>query len=64
MFSNAIGGSVNVGLYAWMVHQSAIARENPTLGVAFGSVAGMLVNFTLMKIFVFRSRRQSARRAG
>lgn len=60
--SNAVGGAVNVGSYAWLVHQSAQARGHPTLAVAFGSLAGMLVNFTLMKLFVFRSRTRSTHR--
>ena len=64
LLSNAVGGSVNVGSYAWLIHQSAGVRENPTLGVALGSIAGMVVNFTLMKVFVFRSRRASPRETG
>ena len=62
MFSNTIGGSVNVGTYAWLVLQSPIVREHPILGVACGSVAGMLVNFTLLKIFVFRARKDTVER--
>lgn len=60
MVSNVLGGSVNVAAYALLVHESAIARATPTLAVAFGSIAGMLVNFCLMKIFVFRGRRGAA----
>jgi putative flippase GtrA len=64
LLSNAVGGSVNLGSYALLIHQSATLRETPTLAVALGSIAGMLVNFTLMKVFVFRSRRHLLRETG
>jgi putative flippase GtrA len=52
---NAIGGGVNFGAYSWLVANYAVAHEFPVLGVACGSMAGMLVNFSMTKIFVFRT---------
>lgn len=40
--------------YALMVRTIAIAREHPTLAVPCGSLAGMTLNFILMKKIVFR----------
>lgn len=52
--TNALGGGVNFGVYALMVRNLAVAHEHPTLAVACGSIAGMALNFTLMKKVVFR----------
>jgi len=55
VLSNTLGGGVNFGIYSWLVADYAVVHELPVLGVACGSIAGMLVNFSLTKIFVFRS---------
>lgn len=55
VLSNAIGGGVNFGVYSWLVADYAVAHEHPILGVACGSIAGMLVNFSMTKMFVFRT---------
>jgi putative flippase GtrA len=51
---NALGASVNFGTYALMIATVAIARRYPSLAVACGSLAGMGLNFTLMRKVVFR----------
>ncbi len=40
-----IGGAVNYGTYALLVWGVALVNQYPVLGVAGGSIAGMLVNF-------------------
>jgi len=52
--ANALGGAVNFGVYALMVGTLATVREYPSIAVACGSVAGMGLNFILMKKVVFR----------
>jgi putative flippase GtrA len=48
------GGAVNLLTYAWLIAAVAVIRAHPILGVAAGSVAGMLVNFTLLKWVLFK----------
>lgn len=51
--ANALGGIVNYTVYALLVaHVSAVAGM-PTLGVAAGSLAGLIFNFTMSKKLVF-----------
>ena len=52
--ANAIGGLVNYATYATLVTAYAVAAAHPVLGVAAGSLAGLLVNFTISRHVVFR----------
>jgi putative flippase GtrA len=54
--ANAVGGGVNLGTYVLLVNSLALAHDQPVVGVAAGSLAGLLVNFTLSRTFVFRRR--------
>lgn len=54
--ANAVGGSVNYGVYAGLIHWSDLVLAYPVIGVAAGSIAGLLVNFTLSRRFVFVAR--------
>lgn len=47
------GGSVNIAVYALLVHLFALTDWGLLIGVAAGSLAGMAVNFLLSKRFVF-----------
>jgi putative flippase GtrA/4-amino-4-deoxy-L-arabinose transferase-like glycosyltransferase len=51
--SNALGGLVNWVSYAMLVSVSGTVRAHPVIGVAVGSLAGLAVNFTLSRRFVF-----------
>lgn len=51
--ANSVGGLVNYTTYAILVASSAIVSSWPVLGVAAGSIAGLLVNFTLSRRLVF-----------
>ncbi len=55
LLSNSVGGLVNFGVYAGMIHELSLARQAPYLAVAAGSIAGLFVNFSLTKVFVFRA---------
>jgi len=51
-----IGGSVNFGLYAWLVTSFQLFQVNPIIGVAFGSLAGMIINFFSSRYILYRHR--------
>ena len=54
MLSQLAGAAFNLGIYAWLVTVSRLVASQPVIGVAAGSVAGMLVNFFAAKKFVFK----------
>lgn len=51
------GFGVNYAVYAAMVWSSALVRQWPVLGVAAGSVAGLVVNYLLAQRYVFGEKR-------
>jgi len=53
---NLLGFAVNYTTYALLVSNLAVAAAYPILGVAAGSLAGMMGNFFLSRRFVFGSR--------
>ena len=50
---NLLGGAVNYAVYAVIVSLHRGSAVAPALGVALGSLAGMLVNFSVSKRYVF-----------
>jgi putative flippase GtrA len=56
LFFSAGGGGVNYAAYAVVIHFSDHSRATPALGIAAGSLAGLMVNYSLSKWFVFRTR--------
>lgn len=53
--ANALGAVVNYGVYSALVTWT-VAGAMPVLGVAAGSVAGLVFNFTVNKTWVFADR--------
>lgn len=51
--ANAVGGIVNYSTYAVLIASMAVVSTWPVLGVAAGSIAGLIVNFTLSRRLVF-----------
>ncbi|MCQ9326674.1 GtrA family protein [Neisseria dentiae] len=51
------GGMINLVVYILLVSQSAASAQYPIIGVAAGSIAGMVVNFLSAKFFIFKSRK-------
>ncbi|MEA5097994.1 MAG: GtrA family protein [Burkholderiaceae bacterium] len=49
-----VGGSVNYGVYAWLIVSDEIVRQHPVLGVACGSLAGMAINLFCAQFLLFR----------
>ena len=58
---NLLGFAINYGTYTLLVSNWPLAAQNPVLGVAAGSLAGMAGNFLLSRRLVFRP--EAARRA-
>jgi len=50
---NLIGFACNYGAYAALITSVPLVAANPVLGVAAGSLAGMVGNFFLSRRFVF-----------
>lgn len=51
--ANSAGGLVNYSTYAALVAASTLVAAWPALGVAAGSLTGLIVNFTLSRRLVF-----------
>lgn len=49
------GFAVNYAVFAALVWTSALVRQWPVVGVAAGSVGGLLVNFALASRYVFKA---------
>jgi putative flippase GtrA len=54
VLASLVGAAANVGSYSLLVAALPAFADNPTLAVAAGSLAGMLVNFSSYSLFVFR----------
>jgi putative flippase GtrA len=52
--ANGLGGAVNGGLYATLVTYAPEPLGTPFVALACGVLAGLLVNFTMSAVFVFR----------
>lgn len=50
---NLVGFAFNYGTYAALVATVALVAQHPVIGVAAGSLAGMMGNFLLSRRFVF-----------
>jgi putative flippase GtrA len=53
--ANSVGGVINYAVYSLLVATVPAVRAVPTLGVAAGSLAGLVANFALSKRLVFVS---------
>jgi putative flippase GtrA len=54
--SQLSGAAVNLSTYALLVSMSAVCAAYPVLAVAAGSLAGMLINYSVARSFIFPSR--------
>lgn len=53
------GGVLNYAVYAALIAHSDLVRAWPVLGVAAGSIAGMVLNFLSSYFLVFRGQQKS-----
>jgi putative flippase GtrA len=51
--SQLSGAAINLGVYAALVHMSPLVAHAPVIGVAAGSLSGLLVNFSVARAYVF-----------
>ncbi|HEY1724622.1 MAG TPA: GtrA family protein [Steroidobacteraceae bacterium] len=51
--SQLAGATINLGVYALLVHMSPFVAQRPVIGVAVGSLSGLLVNFSVARAYVF-----------
>ncbi len=52
----SIGGSVNFTIYSLLISRHETVAQHPVLGVAAGSIAGMLINLLTSRFILFRRR--------
>jgi putative flippase GtrA len=52
--ANALGGLVNYGVYSVLIAFVPVVRDHPVLGVAAGSLSGLVFNFFASRRWVFR----------
>ena len=53
IFANTLGALLNYGVFVVLVFTLSEVRTYPVLGVAAGSLAGMIVNFSISRVYVF-----------
>jgi len=53
------GGVINYGLYSWLITAYKVALDNPIIGIAAGSIAGMFVNLATSRLILFRKDKQN-----
>ena len=51
-----VGGIANYSLYAALVYFVEPVATWPTIGVAAGSIAGLVINFTLARNYIFNRK--------
>jgi putative flippase GtrA len=49
-----VGGSINYGVYVWLVVAYQLIQQHPVIGVAVGSLVGMLINYLSSRFVLFR----------
>lgn len=54
-----LGGAVNYATYAALVALVSLVAAWPVLGVGAGSLAGMVVNFSLARFFIFSQKAET-----
>lgn len=51
-----LGGAANYAIYVLSVYANSTVREHPIIGVALGSLAGMVINYVQMKFLLFKAK--------
>lgn len=55
ILANTLGWVANNGVYVLLVLHVALAFRHPSIAVAAGSLAGMVFNFSISRVAVFKS---------
>ena len=48
------GGVANYGVYSWLVMSYPLVHQHLIIGVAAGSIAGMIINFVVSRYLLYR----------
>lgn len=48
------GGAANYGVYSWLVVAQPLVQQHLVIGVAAGSIAGMVINFLVSRYWLYR----------
>jgi putative flippase GtrA len=54
--SQLSGAVINLGVYGGLVRMSRFCAEHPVIGVAVGSLMGLMANYLAARRFVFREQ--------
>ena len=54
--SQLSGAAINLGVYGGLVRMSRNCADHPVIGVAIGSLMGLMANYLAARRFVFRER--------
>lgn len=53
------GGAANYTAYAWLVISYQFAQQHPVVGVAVGSLSGMIINLISTRFILFKKTRHN-----
>ena len=59
LIANSMGAILNYGVYALLMYKVALVAQWPVLGVAAGSIVGLLSNYINSRVFVFGSKQKA-----
>ena len=54
ILANGFGGLVNYGVYAALIAFASVPFRNPFVALFFGAATGLVFNFSLSRLLVFR----------
>lgn len=60
VMANSTGAILNYGVYAILLYKVGLVEQWPVLGVAAGSIVGLLANYINSRVFVFKSNQKDA----
>ena len=58
VMANSIGAILNYGVYAILLFKVGLVAQWPVLGVAAGSIVGLLTNYINSRVFVFGNKQK------
>ena len=58
LLSNIVGATINYGVYVLCLIYFNLTIDYLIIGVAAGSIAGLAVNFTISKLWIFKTDKQ------
>lgn len=56
VMANSMGAVLNYGVYAILLYKVGLVAQWPVLGVAAGSLAGLMANYINSTVFVFKTK--------